>query len=400
MGIALSGASFEKLKSHPVTGLQVNFPVMTRLALISPYARSIENFRGSLIRELVARNIEVYVFAPDFTNNTLERVRKLGTVPISYPLQRTGMNPFQDAHSIFRLALSLKKIRPDIVLTYQPKANIYGLIAARVAGVPRRVGMVTGLGFAFTPGKASMKKRLLQAIIKGLNKVSFAMADKIFFQNMDDLKEYVDLGLIAQKKAVLLGASGVILDEWPPAPAHFSPFTFTLIARLLAEKGILEFAAAAKQIKRRHPAVRCLLIGPLDTNPGAISERQVHSWVEDGVLEWVPWTDDVRPYLRQTSVYVLPSYYREGVPRSTQEAMAMGCPVITTDAPGCRETVIHGVNGFLVPARDIETLIEAMERFIVEPSLIERMGWESRRLAEERFDAKKINAKIIAHLLE
>jgi lipopolysaccharide/colanic/teichoic acid biosynthesis glycosyltransferase len=186
----------------------------------------------------------------------------------------------------------------------------------------------------------------------------------------------------------LLGGIGVPLEEWPPAPPHLEPLTFTLIARLLREKGVREFAEAARRVKARHPGVRFLLIGPLDTNPGAIPEAEVRSWVEEGILEWIPWTEDVRPYLRETSVYVLPSY-REGVPRSTQEAMAMARPVITTDAPGCRETVIPGVNGFLVPPRDPEALAQAMMKFLEEPHLVERMGKESRRLAEERFDAAK-----------
>ncbi|WP_245563406.1 glycosyltransferase family 4 protein [Thermus antranikianii] len=215
--------------------------------------------------------------------------------------------------------------------------------------------------------------------------------------NPDDLNEFVSQGLVRKEKAVLLGGIGVPLEEWPPAPPHLEPVTFTLIARLLREKGVREFAEAARRIKGNYPEVRFLLIGPLDTNPGAIRESEVRSWVEEGLLEWVPWTEDVRPYLRQTSVYVLPSY-REGVPRSTQEAMAMARPVITTDAPGCRETVVPGVNGFLVPPRDAQVLAEAMERFIHEPDLIVRMGQESRRLAEERFDARKVNERFLKEL--
>ncbi|MCS7241048.1 MAG: glycosyltransferase family 4 protein, partial [Candidatus Bipolaricaulota bacterium] len=183
----------------------------------------------------------------------------------------------------------------------------------------------------------------------------------------------------------------------PPAPPHLSPPTFTLIARLLREKGVREFAEAARRVKEEYPQARFLLIGPLDTNPGAIREEEVRGWVKDGILEWVPWTEDVRPYLAQTSVYVLPSY-REGVPRSTQEAMAMARPVITTDVPGCRETVVNGVNGFLVPPRNPQALIQAMKRFLQEPKLVVRMGLESRRLAEDRFDARKASLRLLWHL--
>ncbi len=150
-------------------------------------------------------------------------------------------------------------------------------------------------------------------------------------------------------------------------------------------------------MKDEYPRARFLLVGPVDTNPGAIPEAEVRSWVEEGILEWIPWTEDVRPYLRETSVYVLPSY-REGVPRSTQEAMAMARPVITTDAPGCRETVVDGLNGFLVPPGDAEALARAMLHFIENPGLIVSMGEASRRLAEERFDAYKVAERMLREL--
>jgi len=267
-------------------------------------------------------------------------------------------------------------------------------------GYPGGAALIEGLGYAFVEGgvPSSLKRRLLRTGLKHLYRLALARAHKVFFLNPDDLSLFTEEGLVIPSKAVLLGGIGVDLEEWSPAPPHLAPMTFTLIARLLREKGVREFVEAARRVKARHPEVRFLLIGPLDTNPGAIGEAEVRRWVEEGLLEWVPWTDDVRPYLRRTSVYVLPSYYREGVPRSTQEAMAMARPVITTDAPGCRETVVHGVNGFLVPPRNAEALAEAMEEFVREPGLIERMGQESRRLAEERFEMRKVNTKLIAHL--
>ncbi|MDM7325324.1 MAG: glycosyltransferase family 4 protein [Thermus sp.] len=314
-----------------------------------------------------------------------------------YPMNRTGINPIQDLGTIFTLLWTFVFQRPDIVLTFQPKPNAYGILAAALAGVPRRFAVVEGLGFAFTPGEESLKKRLVRASLRTLYKLSLSLAHKVFFLNPDDLSEFVAQGLVAREKAVLLGGIGVPLEEWPPAPAHLEPLTFTLIARLLREKGVREFAMAARRVKAEYPQTRFLLIGPLDTNPGAITEGEVRAWVEEGILEWIPWAEDVRPYLRESSVYVLPSY-REGVPRSTQEAMAMARPVITTDAPGCRETVVDGVNGFLVPPRDVEALVEAIKRFIREPSLVVRMGMESRRLAEERFDAQKINARLLREM--
>ncbi|BAW01137.1 galactosyltransferase [Thermus thermophilus] len=371
---------------------------MKKIAIIVPYAPTFLHFRGPLVKYLREQGHDLALFAPDWTPELRRAVEGFSQGNVeSYPLDRTGVNPLGDLRTLAALTFSFLRLSPKVVLTFQPKPNVYGILAAALARVPLRAAVVEGLGFAFTPGEDTLKKRLVRAVLKVLYRLSFAFAHKVFFLNPDDLQEFVSQGLVRPEKAVLLGGIGVPLEEWPPAPPHLKPLTFTLIARLLKEKGVREFAEAARRVKAKHPKARFLLIGPLDTNPGAIPEEEVRSWVEEGVLEWIPWTDDVRPYLRQTSVYVLPSY-REGVPRSTQEALAMARPVITTDAPGCRETVVDGVNGFLVPPRDPEALAEAMERFIQDPSLVERMGRESRKLAEERFDAHKINARLLSEL--
>ncbi|WP_161540671.1 glycosyltransferase family 4 protein [Rhodothermus marinus] len=370
----------------------------SRVVLVVPYAPAVPLFRLSLIKQLSERGDRPLIYAPDWTPELKEIVEKsTGAKACDYPLKRTGVSPFADLKTLVFLAFSLARLRPCVIITFQPKPNIYGILAAALARVPLRAAVVEGLGFAFTPGDNNLKKRMVRTVLQGLYRLSFVFAHKVFFLNPDDLREFVSRGLVRSEKAVLLRGIGVPLEEWPPVPPHLEPLTFTLIARLLKEKGVREFAEAACRVKTRHPEVRFLLIGPLDSNPGAIPEEEVRSWVEKGVLEWVPWTDDVRTYLRKTSVYVLPSY-REGVPRSSQEAMAMARPVITTDAPGCRETVADGVNGFLVPPRDVEALVEAMEHFIRDPSLVERMGRESRKLAEERFDARKINERLLREL--
>lgn len=369
-----------------------------RVLLVVPFAPAVRLFRLPLLRLLRERGIDPLVFAPDWAQELEEEVkRSTGAMAEGYPLNRAGLSPLADLATLVALGLAFRRLRPRMVITFQPKPNVYGIMAAALVGVPQRFAVVEGLGFAFTPGEENLKKKVARAALRFLYRLSFSLVHKVFFLNPDDLNEFVSQGLVRREKAVLLGGIGVPLEEWPPAPPHLEPVTFTLIARLLREKGVREFAEAARRIKGNYPEVRFLLIGPLDTNPGAIRESEVRSWVEEGLLEWVPWTEDVRPYLRQTSVYVLPSY-REGVPRSTQEAMAMARPVITTDAPGCRETVVPGVNGFLVPPRDAQALAEAMERFICEPDLIVRMGQESRRLAEERFDARKVNERFLKEL--
>ena len=174
------------------------------------------------------------------------------------------------------------------------------------------------------------------------------------------------------------------------------PITFLLVARMLREKGIEQFAEAAKKVKERHPETLFILLGGLDNNPGTISIENVNEWVKEGVLEWHGHVQ-VQPWMRQASVFVLPSY-REGVPASTQEAMAMGRAIITTDVPGCRETVVDGQNGFLVPVRDANALAQAMLRFVENPELIVRMGQRSRQIAEEKYDVHKVNAVMLREM--
>lgn len=368
---------------------------MRRLAIISNQAFSLVNFRGYLIRELVAAGVEVYALAPDYDDRFRGEVRSLGAVPVDFSLARTGMNPLRDGLDLLRLTNLLRRIRPDATLGYFIKPVIYGTIAAWLAGVPRRYALIEGLGYVFTESgaKESWRRVVLCWIVSALYRAALKRAERVFFLNDDDISEFVEKGIVDQDKTVKLGGIGVDLDEWRPLPPSMQPLTFLLAARLLREKGIVEYAEAARRVKRRYPNIRFVLLGGLDPNPGGLTQSEVEEWVREGLLEW-PGHVDVRPWLAQTSVYVLPSY-REGVPRSTQEAMAMGRPVITTDAPGCRETVEHGRNGFLVPVRDPRALAEAMLRFIEQPELIESMGRESRRMAEERFDVYKVNAVML-----
>ena len=358
-----------------------------KVILIIPHGTSALLFRGPLIRALLRRGREVVLATPDLPQEVARTLASWGVRVERYRLSRTGMNPFADLLTVHDLTRVLRRTTPQVVFTFQHKPNIYGLLAAALARVPVRVAMVEGLGFAFTPGRENVGKWMLRRVLSFLYRLSFSQTSRVFFLNPDDLDEFTRMGLLPKEKAVLLGGIGVPLEEWQPTSPHLEPFTFTLIARLLKEKGVREFAEAARIVKAQHPSVRFLLIGPSDSNPSAIAEAEVRGWVEEGLLEWIPWVEDVRPFMAQTSVYVLPSYYREGVPRSTQEAMAMARPVITTDVPGCRETVVHGFNGFLVPPRDSYALAQAMLRFLEKPSLVEEMGRNSRKLAEERFDA-------------
>jgi glycosyltransferase involved in cell wall biosynthesis len=367
-----------------------------RIAIVAHYAPTIVSFRGALIRALVQNGAQVWVLVPDYTSEIRNQIRQLGAVPVDYPLDRTGTNPFKDIHSLYHLIRLMSHIRPDVVFSYGVKPIIYANFAAWCMQTPKRIAYISGLGYSFaTRDNISFGRWGLRRVIRTLYCLAMQRSSVACFQNIDDLEEMARLGIVPPQKAILVGPTGVDLSEWFPTPPVLSPITFTLAARLLREKGIIEFAQAAQRIKNRYPNTRFLLLGGLDTNPGTLREHEVRQWVDAGILEWFGHVPDVRPYFAQTSVYVLPSYYREGVPRSTQEAMAMARPVITTDAPGCRETVVDGVNGFLVPPRDVDALVAAMERFIVQPELIVEMGQASRKLAEERFDVHKINQRLL-----
>lgn len=368
---------------------------MPTLALITSHAPSLRWFRAPLIRAARGRGVSVVALAPNFDEDTRTAVRALGAIPVDCAMSRAGMNPVRDAWNTWKLAKLLRQLRPDTTLGYFIKPVIFGSLAARWAGVPSRFAMVEGLGFVFTEGASELSfgRRLLKRLVMHLYKVGMSCADRVVFLNPDDQAELVSAGLLPASKSFLLGGIGVDLSQWPVAPPFFKPVSFLLAARLLREKGIEQYAQAARIIKRQYPAARFVLLGGVDENPGGITCADVQVWVDQGVLEWHGHVS-VRPWLAQTSVYVLPSY-REGVPVSTQEAMATGRPVITTDVPGCRETVIDGVNGFLVPVRNAEALAEKMRIFIEQPQLIASMGQASRRIAEERFDAHKASQRLM-----
>lgn len=370
-----------------------------RLALITSQAFSLANFRGTLIQTLTARGVEVLALAPDYDVETRAAVEAFGATPVDYPGTRTGMNPLRDVANTIRLARLLQRLRVDATLAYFIKPVIYGTIAAWLVRVPRRFAMIEGLGYVFigSAERHGSARRALRWLVTKLYRFALARAEKVFFLNDDDIAEFVGSGLVDQSKAAKLGAIGVDLTAWQPQPPVLEPITFVMTARLLREKGVVEYADAARLVKAKHPQARFILLGALDSNPGVIAHEEVKRWVSDGLLEW-PGHVPVRPWLAQSSVYVLPSY-REGVPRGTQEAMAMARPVITTDVPGCRETVRDGVNGFLIPARDSQALAAAMMRFVEKPDLIVTMGQASRAMAEEKFDAKRADTLVAGAIL-
>lgn len=366
------------------------------IAIITSSAASFVNFRVPLAKALVRAGLTVHGLAPDFSDEQRMILRDAGVRALDIPMDRAGMRPLRDFVDFLRLRAVLKRLKPDAVLGYFIKPIIYGTLAARAAGVKHRFALVAGLGYVFTPGtgKPGMGRRALRSSVSRLYKVALAGCARVFFHNGDDLDQMAREGLVDPAKALVVGGTGVDLSRFEVVPPPVQPIRFLMIARLLREKGVREYAEAASILRTRHPETEFHLAGDLDVNPGSLAREEVEAWVREGRIIWHGHVDDVRPVIAAASVFVLPSY-REGKPRSTQEAMAMGRAVVTTDAPGCRDTVEEGVNGFKVPVGDPAALGGAMERFISDPGLAASMGKESRRLAEEWFDVHKINALIL-----
>ena len=365
---------------------------MARIVLFGGYAPSLYNFRGALLRELARRGHQIFAVAPyqEAPAAIRERIAALGAEYVPVSLARTGMNPLGDYASFRELRNLFRSLAPQVVLSYTLKPVIYGSLAARAAGVPRILGLITGLGYAFTG--TSWKQGLLRLGLTPLLRRSLETCEAVIFQNPDDRKLFVQRGLVEERKTFRVWGSGVDLKHFPYVPPRKEPpLTFLLIARLLREKGIREYAAAAERIQKLYPGTLCSLAGPTDPNPGGISREEVQKWHAQGVLNYLGPLEDVRPALAASSVYVLPSY-GEGTPRSSLEAMATGRPLITTDVPGCRETLREGDNGYLVPPRDEEALAARMAFFCEHPEQIAPMGKKSRLLAEERFCVHKVNA--------
>jgi len=378
------------------------------ILVIGGVAKSLVNFRAHLLQAMVDARHSVATSA-NGRNHIVERKLKLMGVEY-YPirLSRAGINPIVDLVTFINLIRLISKINPDIVLTYTIKPVIYGGLAARLCGVPSVYSMITGLGYAFMES-TSLIQQLSGIIAKMLYRLSLKKSRKVFFQNPDDQTLFLDKGLVRPHQPVLINGSGVDLDHFAPSELPDEPI-FLMIGRLLADKGVREYVEAAKRVKERFSHARFFLVGNLDPNPNSIRDSELRQWQKAGIIEYLGHLDDVRPTIKKCRCYVLPSY-REGTPRTVLEALAMSRPIITTDAPGCRETVILtpegqrqkefgervmiGENGFLVRVRDVEALVKAIMLFLENPDLAERMAKRSREIAEEKYDVHRVNAVIL-----
>lgn len=355
------------------------------------------NFRTGLIKALVADGHTVVLAAPKDVH--VPALQALGARFVHLPMRAHGTNPLADLVLLFRFLLVLQRERPDVLLSYTAKPNVYGSLAAHALSIPV-VNNIAGLGAVFIRGGwlAKLMQRLYQ--------LALARSSRVFFQNPDDLQLFLNLGLVAQSQAEILPGSGVDLQKYQQAPlpclqgavanpmACYQQFVFLFVARMLKDKGVVEYVQAARMLKTAHPQVKFALLGFMDAdNPNAISAQQMQAWVDEGAVSYWGSSNDVQVQLALADCVVLPSY-REGTPRTLLEAASMGRPLIATDVPGCREVVIDGLNGLLCQPRDAQDLARQMTRMLAMPIVqLQQMGHASRQRAEQRFDEQIVIAR-------
>lgn len=368
------------------------------LLLVGPDWEITARFRMHFVKDALAAGHQVTIAAGGDEAQGAYAFRNLGVECISLPWARGAIDPMADLSAMARIYSLCRRVAPDAVLTFTVKPVTYGLIAAAAARVPARAGMITGVGYALMTGR-ELQRIVARVFVRLLYKLALRTSHVVFFQNGDDEADFLSLGLApATLRRVRIGGSGVDLEYHCAWPVPEGPTTFVMVSRLLREKGVVEFADAARAVKRAHPDVRFVLVGPLDSNPTAIPIAEVERWTREGAVEYEGPQSDVRPFLRNAHVFVLPSY-REGTPRSGLEALATGRPVLTTDVPGCREVVQDFRTGRLVEPRNSEALASAMIWFVEHREAIGEMAPNAREEARTRFDVHAINRKILDALM-
>lgn len=374
-----------------------------KIGLIANAKFTITNFRKELIERLLAEGHKVVAICPLSEGQNLseldshaEYLSGLGLKFIDFPLERTSFNVFNNFSTLWKLKKILALEKLDIIINFTIKPVIFGSLAGYSCKIPYIFSNITGLGYVFI-GQGRLSQ-VIRFIISLQYKVALRLNRKVFFQNPDDANLFLKRRLVCKKQICILSGSGINLNEFRPEfCAAKERRSFLLIARLIWDKGIGEYVEAARILKAKYPDANFYLLGTFDSNPKAISREYIDKCTSEGVITYLGHDKDVKKYLAKYEVYVLPSY-REGTPRSTLEAMAMGMPVITADVPGCRETVISEENGLLVPVRNVPQLASAMERFIQNPDLAAQMGAKSLELVQKKFDVRQVNKVIIDNI--
>lgn len=369
-----------------------------KIVILSSLSWSLVNFRGALIARMAAEGHDVVACAPDAEPEVVETLARAGVRFRLTPMARAGTNPLRDLATLAGYVRLMRAERPDMVVAYTQKPIIYGGIAARLFGRPRFYAIMSGLGYVFSDEASA--RRGLRRLVSALYRAGVRRARCIFVFNGDDRRSMLANHIVDDRQRVVqVPGSGVDVGHFAAQPMPAGATTFLMMGRLMRDKGVGEYVAAARRVRARWPGTRFLLLGRPETeNPTGYAAEEMQAWQDEGLVELLAETRDVRPCLASAHVFVLPSYYREGLPRTILEALATGRPVITTDMPGCREPIEEGRNGFLVPPRDAEALADAMERFLECPALLQPMGEAARQVAVDIYDVERVNRQLLAEM--
>jgi glycosyltransferase involved in cell wall biosynthesis len=369
-----------------------------RVLVLSSLSQSLLNFRGRLLSAMVAEGHDVVACAPDRDEQVVRRLQSMGVRFTATPMARASSSVIDDIRTLAYYVAIILRERPSIVLAYTQKPIIFGGIATRLVGGCNFFALVSGLGYVFSP--AADDRRILRGLVCRLYSAALKRACAIFVFNSADRHDMMRLGIVSERQKVIqVPGSGVDLGYFTPSPQHDGRPTFLMVARLMRDKGVAEFIAAARDVRATNPDARFMLLGRCeDENPTGIRPDELKAMLEGSCVELFDETNDVRPYLNACTAFVLPSFYREGLPRTILEAMASARAVITTDLPGCRDAVRDGVNGLLVPPQDANALAEAMRRLANDPTTSAAMGTRGRVIAEQEYDVRRVNGLLLREM--
>ncbi len=382
-----------------------------KVLVLTADANTLIYHRGDLIRDLAAHGCEVVTSAAEDYEHVQKFVQSLGARHVPVRMVRSRVNLLKDWITWLDMFRLFRREKPDALFAYTIKSVVYGCVVARLARVPRVYALLPGLGFTFVKPE-TLKQTLVQWISVVLHRFALKRADVIFMQNRDDVQLFTEMRMLPPGVPVHITAgSGVNLEEYPHVPLDGNAgiaagrIRFVLVSRLLISKGVRVFAEAARRIRALHPQAEFHLVGPFDPNPNRVTEAEVEQWVEEGTLTHHGMVKDIPALLKTMHIFCLPTWYREGVPHASLEALSTGLPIITTDSVGARECVADAVkpagvlkqgrNGFLCPPRDADAVAQAMQHFLDHPGQIAVMGCASRHLAEEVFDVRLVNQIIL-----
>lgn len=368
-----------------------------KVILTSVFAEALYKSRYELIMDFVRLGYEVILIAPEVDDFSIDI---FGGHPVRYiqvNFDRTGTNPIKDLKTIKELTFIMRKEIPDISYAFGgAKAAIYTTLASSRSEVKRNYCMINGLGSIYRG--EGLKNIIIERIMTRLFKYSLNKSDGVLFQNNDDLKVFIDKGIIDRDKCKIVNGSGVNTAKFPYSKVKTDRIVFLFIGRLLRDKGIYEFVKAAQEIKKNRDNIEFWVLGGYDSNPTSVSPKEMDEWIKSDTIKYFGRQDSIYHFYESSSVFVLPSYH-EGTPRTNLEAMAVGRAIITTDAPGCRETVIDKKNGFLVPVKDVESIVEKMNFLIENPEIIQKMGDESHIMAINKYNVHTVNESILDFIL-